>query len=166
MSINPFNRLMNLEMQIIIQNMATYIKRCVETHLFGLVQHSSSSRKICSSTNHIIARDQDVRFLLPAKIIIDITPQRRPSSNRKSGRIPGKIQIWGLRGLGAISTVNLIERIIQKLRILILFHFNYFKESFQENLTSHRFYFFGPGGRDRDSQQQICPSLVTPRHSK
>ena len=65
--------------------------------------------------------------------------------------------MWGLWGLGVISIVDIIERIAQKLRIIILLHFGLgtFRIHFGKTQQVIMFMVFGLSGRVYDSQNQF-----------
>ena len=69
----------------------------------------------------------------------------------------GKMRFGGLGGFWVIFVVNIIKRIAQKLRRIILLHFgtSNFSISFWENSQTHHFHDFGICGRVYDSQNQL-----------
>ena len=75
-----------------------------------------------------------------------------------------KIRIWGLENH---LTVNVIERLTQKLRIITLLHLGpiTFEIHFRRRRKPIIFMIFGLGGRVHDSHNQYYLSLETPGHS-
>ena len=93
---------------------------------------------------------------------------KRLISFRKSGKSRKNcgFEVQGVWGV--ILTVNIIKRIAQKLRRIILLHFGLvtFRFHYWETRKPITFIFFGPGGRDNESQYQFFSTLETPGYSK
>ena len=92
----------------------------------------------------------------------------KPQKNRFPIENPGRIRIRVVGGLGAISVVNIIKRLAQKLHRIILFHFEFvtFRIHFRKIRKPITFMVFRSSGHDHDSQNQLFLIVEAPRYFK
>ena len=117
----------------------------------------ASTRSLCclEDAQHVLSRESSVR------------DQGIPFLDN-----PGKIwekcgfRVWGV--CGAIFSLDMIERLAQNLRRIILLPFGLvtFRIHFRKPPKPFIFIVFVLSGRDHDSQNQYYLSVETPRHSK